>query len=394
MVERVRQLDYMGGWTFSTLSKYGPYLRHLRRFSVQYGVNVLQVPPLLRPPVTPAIPLAWAEELYSLRTTQGKDRQYHRVSYNTVRQLRSAAAWYHTQALNMCYPGRVLRDKFRRGHVMPFVSPTDEALTTLTAYGMAKRLGTEATKSWALSHVHIAYMDREFESRYRSAPNLLTQHEIACAATVSLAAYLGWFRGGEVFSLGPADVVRTAPAEGPTRGLPPGIGAVEISLLAATKSDPTVTADVVIAHDCLSGLSLGRWLARLRRFTPQLPGVLFSTAAMPVWTSRYFRERYAWPILEQQRRSGEPTLATFSDTPGHRICDKVSSFHSWRRGGRSRVSRPPRHYEPNPPGTRKATPEEVYEHGRWAVAASGESMPRRYNQWDLADRIGITLFCM
>jgi hypothetical protein len=39
------------------------------------------------------------------------------------------------------------------------------------------------------------------------------------------------------------------------------------------------------------------------------------------------------------------------------------------------------------------TSTEIYEHGRWQVAISSENMPRRYNQWYLSDRIGITLFC-
>jgi hypothetical protein len=80
--------------------------------------------------------------------------------------------------------------------------------------------------------------------------------------------------------------------------------------------------------------------------------------------------------------------------PGQRIKDKIYSMHSWRRAGRSRVSRAPRHNEPNPPGTRMATETEVYEHGRWQLTASSENMPRRHNQWDLMDRIGVTMFCV
>ena len=70
------------------------------------------------------------------------------------------------------------------------------------------------------------------------------------------------------------------------------------------------------------------------------------------------------------------------------------SLHSWRRAGRSRVSRPPRHNEPNPPGTRVATKIEVYEHGRWRCKGSSEDMPAHYNHWDLPDRLAISLLCM
>jgi hypothetical protein len=69
MVERVQQIDYMGGWSLSTLKKYGPYLRYLRRFELRFGVQVLNTPPLVRPPVSPAYTLNWAQQLYALRTT-------------------------------------------------------------------------------------------------------------------------------------------------------------------------------------------------------------------------------------------------------------------------------------------------------------------------------------
>jgi hypothetical protein len=54
----------MGGWALTTLRK-----RHLQRFEERFGVQVLQTDPLIRPPVSPAYPLNWAEQLYALRTT-------------------------------------------------------------------------------------------------------------------------------------------------------------------------------------------------------------------------------------------------------------------------------------------------------------------------------------
>jgi hypothetical protein len=394
MVERVRQVDHMGGWSLTTLRKYGPYLRHLQRFEARFGVQVLQTEPLIRPPVSPAYPLNWAEQLYALRTTRGRDGEFHRVRFATVRQLRSAVSWYYTQDMSMRYPGQVMRDRFRRGMIMPFVSPTDEATTTLTASGMARRLGTEVKKSWALAHVHIAYVDQHLQTLYAQASDPITRHELACAGAVNLLAYLGWLRSREIFEMATESVNLIAPDDGPTRNLSPNIGAIEFRLLAATKSDPTVTADCVVAWSCLSGLSLGRWMLQLRAHSSFHSSMLFSTTRTPVWTSHHFRTNFVYPILQIQHLSGEPTLLAFSTRPGHRIRDKVYSMHSWRRGGRSRVSRKPRHNEPNLPGTRMATSTEVYEHGRWQVSASSENMPRRYNQWDLSDRVCITLFCM
>jgi hypothetical protein len=277
---------------------------------------------------------------------------------------------------------------------MPYVSPTDESIMSFAHTGMSRRMGTETQKSWALSHVHIAFLDSELDRMFCATQNPNVKHELACAGLTNLLAYLAWLRGGEIFSATSDDLQVIEPIDGPTRGLPPGVGALEYSLLAATKSDPTLAADVILAYTTLTGLSPGKWAARLAMFTPARDGLLFSTRLTPVWTSRHFRENYAIPLLEVQRLSGEPTLQSFSSKPGQRIADKVYSMHSWRRGGRSKVSRSPRHNEPKPKGARRATPDEIYEHGRWTNSQAGENMPQRYNQWDLADRIGLTLFCM
>jgi hypothetical protein len=47
-------------------------------------------------------------------------------------------------------------------------------------------------------------------------------------------------------------------------------------------------------------------------------------------------------------------------------------------------------------GVRQATPQVIYEHGRWEAtkAHRTEDMPARYNQWELVDRIALTLCCM
>jgi hypothetical protein len=90
--------------------------------------------------------------------------------------------------------------------------------------------------------------------------------------------------------------------------LPPGSGAVEARLLAATKSDQTITADVIIAFTTLSGLGLGRWFQRLQGFTPWGGEHWFSTESQPQWTSQYFRYKYAYPIPEMQRLGGEAAL--------------------------------------------------------------------------------------
>ena len=171
---------------------------------------------------------------------------------------------------------------------------------------------------------------------------------------------------------------------------------MELSLLPETKSDPSKSADIVVAFTILSGLSLGTWAGRLAAHKSHHPGRLFSSKTYPVWTSRIFRETYAWPLLDAMKLTGESSLKVFTDEPGRRIRDLGYWIHSWRRAGRSRGSRSARHNGPSPLGTRQASPPEVYEHGRWETTKSNrtEDMPARYNQWEIVDRVAITLCCM
>jgi hypothetical protein len=86
---------------------------------------------------------------------------------------------------------------------------------------------------------------------------------------------------------------------------------VEHNLSEETKSDLCQTANVIMAWETLPGLSIGKWLDRLLEFKPHDGTSLFSTATQPIWTSQYYREEFAWPLLEQMKREGEPTLKCF-----------------------------------------------------------------------------------
>jgi hypothetical protein len=63
-------------------------------------------------------------------------------------------------------------------------------------------------------------------------------------------------------------------------------------------------------------------------------------------------------------------------------------MHSDRRRARSVVSKS----RPGP--MRKATTLEVNEHGRWRVKRSNMKMDQLYLEWDIIDRLALTLFCM
>jgi len=394
--ERVRLIDFRCSWQHSTLKKYGTYLRYLDAFGSRYGARVLKPTLYAAPPTTESIPLHWAQLNYSLRT----NRKGERIKYGTIRPLRSAANMYYMVENQVARPAQAMKVK-NQVHFFTHVSPPDQALVTFCNKGMERRHGSKSKPSWALSYVHIKWINDCLESAWEKNRHSPVQlHNICMAGVANLEGYLGWLRASECFEkrglhYGDFYVV-TPPRAGATRGLPPNVGTVEVTLLEETKNNHVAVADVVVAYTTLSGLSLGRWVDRLRDFTPHQPGRLFSSPMYPEFNSAVFRVHFAWPLLHAMKLHGEPTLQNFGDAVGTRIRDHVYSFHSWRRAGRSRVSRAARHNEPCPPGSRQASSQEIYEHARWEAVRSNrvEDMPSHYNQWELIDRVALTLCCM
>jgi hypothetical protein len=201
LLERMRQIDFLHNWAKRTLGQYGGKLRYLARFQEHFGVQVLVHATLVRPVQTPAIPLVWSELYYSLRQTKGEDGVYHPIRFASVRPLRSVAALFYTLDMQDVFPRQIMRDRHRRRIIQPYVSPTDELYTSFGASGMARRMGTETKKSWALSHIRIAFMDQELERLFQKVGTGNEAHELACAGTINLVAYLGWLWSGEVFGL-------------------------------------------------------------------------------------------------------------------------------------------------------------------------------------------------
>jgi hypothetical protein len=230
---------------------------------------------------------------------------------------------------------------------------------------------------------------KRLESMWTVSATLAERRELAAAAVTNLLGWLGWLRSLELFSLTWGDVTVTRPAHGPRLGLPLGVGAIELRLLPETKSSRTKVADVVISYICASGLTPGLWLDRLRGLWPTaLPHeCLIKGMDGKQWSSQYFRCQHLYVWLRQMRTEGDPFLQAFTDGPGNRLEDKYYSFGTYRRGGRSSCTK-------RNNGTQQATPDEVYEHGRWTRRISKENMPTRYNEFTLEDRLNITLLCM
>lgn len=383
MLERMRMIDVLNNWADGTLEQYGRHLSTIRDFSDWSGIPALSITPLVAPPTSLCISLMYAHLRFSVGGKTPRKCQ-------TVRQLRSAASAWYVVAAQQQSPDTIYQDK--RNHTMEVngVSPTDTVVFKHFASGMSKRMGVETNPSHALSHVHIAYMDTFFEFQYHTTAGTARQIEIVTAAVVNLVAWLAWLRAGEVFSLCDDDVEITEPGFGATKGLPNNVGVIEMRLQPTTKTNRTSVADLILAYECLSGLSLGKWLGRLCHSRPD--GRLFSTPACKRWTSRYFRNTWLYPLLFSQATSGEPSLRAFQDM--ETIKTAFWSMHSYRRGGRSRCQRISRSNESAHPLRKKASILQVYEHGRWRIRYSSEAMDKRYNEWEVVDRIPITWISM
>jgi hypothetical protein len=80
----------------------------------------------------------------------------------------------------------------------------------------------------------------------------------------------------------------------------------------------------------------------------------------------------------------------YNDIPGNHIEDKFWSLHCFRRGARSQVSWGGLYGKYR---FRKATKDEVYEHGRWRRLPSHEQIDVMYREWTLFDRLQLTFYC-
>ena len=383
----MRVLDMVHGWAAGTHTTYQGKLRHISLFEQRFGVTILPglVPP--SPPAHPSIPLAWCQELHSLRSGASRLSFDGGVSYTTVRQLRSAVSQYLAIHSLHLHPSSYLDGNRRLLYAS--CRDTDNLGSTLFSQGLASRIGTAASPSVALLHRHIISMVFHLEAQVRSSSGpVSTQASLAICAHLLL--WLGWLRSTELFSLRWRDITIIPPASGPSVGLPPGIGVVLLQLLPETKSSRSKTADIVIAYTTLSGLKLGYWLRHAAALCPASPdSLIFLTPSGHPWDSAFFRHHFLYPGLRRLQREGDPFLLAFNGPSGNTLEDKFWALHSYRRGARSHVSK--RHLQS---ARRAASPTQVYEHARWRLRRSSERIDLHYQEWTIPDRIRLTLYFM
>ena len=400
LLERMRFIDLVHAWSTNTLKQYQGGLRRIRAFEARFGVQVLRITPLIKPPRSDAIPLMWVQQHYALQPTRWRRKtstdDINRVTYGTTRSLRSAASMFLKLDFQVAFPGEVYTDPSSRILRAPGVSPTDELSYTLMSKGMSGRLGTESKPAVALLDRQVRHLNDDLEKRFTSGTLLRSAKlEIARAATVNLVSWMGWLRATECFDMRWSDLALTLPGEGAIHGLPPEVGVIQMFLDPQTKTDRTKIADVIVAWTTGSGLSLGKWIKRIMDLLELNvqdlafnDDFIFMQPGGSQWTSAFFRSTYLWPSLNEQRLAGDPHLRPYDGSPGNTLMEKFWSMHCYRRGGRTQVSKR------RPFCVRKATDAEVFEHGRWRRTRQSLTMDKAYLEWLICDRTAITLLCM
>jgi hypothetical protein len=380
-------------WSHGTYKRYQGYLRYIRKFEANHGVTILEPPTITAPPLDPSIPIMWCQEAYALRPGRNKTATKDPVAWGTVRGLRSAANQYYSWLYQSTDPKTSVLDDQQRVLRTTGQVPNATLGHSLLTQGMCARRGDAPVPSVELHVQQIAWMDTYLDQLFGVSHTPEPKRLYARAGLALTGAWLSWLRSGELFGMDWDGNTVIEPEDGPQHGLPSGVGAILWKLLEQTKSNRTSRADVPMAYTTGSGFSLGKWMHRLR----EALGVgTFPDTATPIfchengtrWTSQYFRSTFLIPMLDMQRRLGDPYLQAYDGSPGNSLADKFYSIHSIRSGGRTHVSRK------RPGCSRKAAPEEINDHGRWREKLSGMTMSRRYLRSPLLDRLALTLFCM
>jgi hypothetical protein len=90
-LERMRFIDLVRAWSTKTLKLYQGGLCRIRAFETRFGVQVLRITPLIKPPRSDAIPLMWVQQHYALQPTRWRRKtstdDINRVTYGTTRSL-------------------------------------------------------------------------------------------------------------------------------------------------------------------------------------------------------------------------------------------------------------------------------------------------------------------
>jgi hypothetical protein len=295
----------------------------IRDFGTDLDIHMLQPNALVIPPHSEAIKLMWAQERYSLFPSEWRQRNSplaESVKFGSIRGVRSAASHFWIWDLLLTHPERLTFGYKDRPTLVKGCSPAKEISYTYFTDGMRRRIGDNPCPSAVLLLEHIVWIDRFYSREFAAAIRDDAHIEACWAAICHATSYLGWLRALETFGLCWKDVLRVEPFEGPTVGLPTGIGVILAKLLSQTKSNQVATADVVMAYTSASNISLGRWFNRLEALRPPLEclpaAFIMAHCDGRAWTSHYYRYIHFYPVLGLMRSLGDPYLKKYDETKG------------------------------------------------------------------------------
>lgn len=228
-LERMRLIDMANYWSQGSIKTDASKFSAISKFERTFNVQVFPVPVLKKPPTSQSILLMWAQEFHSLRRRPSRNDPHSdtHISFATIRQIRSAAAQHLTWQHIITDPDTAFLDQ-RRKLIMASVRPTDSALNTIFAAGLAARLGTESRPSIALLARHVRALDDSLNRQYRLAPTYELRRLYARAGLANLQFFLGWFRPSELFDSQWHRYEITEPTDGPNHDLPVGIGVIRL----------------------------------------------------------------------------------------------------------------------------------------------------------------------
>jgi hypothetical protein len=162
------------------------------------------------------------------------------------------------------------------------------------------------------------------------------------------------------------------------------------SLRPSSKFSDSTVAFATIRHLRSAASQFLGWEMSVRtRDPPSTDMPIFCDSDGSRWTSAIFRTQFVYPCLYQLQAGGDAYLQPFTGE-GNTVADKFWALHMYRRGARTHVGRGGNH---NGVPFRKASKEQLYEHGRWRLKRSAQAIDQQYNEWPYAERIFITLRC-
>jgi hypothetical protein len=192
-----------------------------------------------------------------------------------------------------------------------------------------------------------------------------------------------------VFGLYWKDIHLVLPEDAAANDLPPGVGAILLSLFHQTKTEHFKRADLLLTYPTCSDFALGDWVRSLQQELggPNDDEFVFRSDNGTPWSSHYYRHKYLYPFLTLMYIQGDLALTHYNGAAGNSLADALRYFHYYWQGGRTHCSR---HCITN---KRSPTTPEVTEHACWRLAHSSMDMPTLYLEWSLYDQPIILLLC-